>query len=282
MLAILGGLGAALCWAGAILAASRATRLIDPGSLLASVMSLGLLVTAPIAALSGVPDDLDAGSVGWLAVSGAGNVVGLLCAYSALRVGKVSLVGPITSTEGAVTAIIAVVAGEQLAPGAGVALAAIAVGVALAAVSRADDDEVRRSDLRAALLAAGAAFSFGFSLYATGRVGQDLGIAWAVLPPRVVGVVTIAIPLLVMRRWHMRRAALPFVVVVALCEVLGFASFAWGAQHGVAISAVLASQFAAIAAVVSYLAFRERLARIQVVGVATIVVGVSVLGALNG
>jgi multidrug transporter EmrE-like cation transporter len=48
------------------------------------------------------------------------------------------------------------------------------------------------------------------------------------------------------------------------------------------VSAVLASQFAAIAAVVSYLAFRERLARIQVVGVATIVVGVSVLGALNG
>ena len=282
MLAILGGLGAALCWAGAILAASRATRLIDPGSLLASVMTLGLLVTAPAAAIAGVPDNLDAGSAGWLAVSGAGNVVGLLCAYSALRVGKVSLVGPITSTEGAVTAVIAVVAGEQLAPGAGVALAAIAVGVALAAVSRADDDEVRRSDLRAALLAAGAAFSFGFSLYATGRVGQDLGIAWAVLPPRVVGVATIAIPLLVMRRWHMRRDALPFVVVVSLCEVLGFASFAWGAQHGVAISAVLASQFAAIAAVVSYLAFRERLARIQVVGVATIVVGVSVLGALNG
>ena len=80
----------------------------------------------------------------------------------------------------------------------------------------------------------------------------------------------------------MRRDALPFVVVVGLCEVLGFASFAWGARHGVAVSAVLASQFAAIAAVVSYVAFRERLARIQVVGVATIVVGVSVLGALNG
>ena len=245
-------------------------------------MSVGLLVTAPAAVLSGVPDNLDAGSAGWLAVSGAGNVVGLLCAYSALRIGKVGLVGPITSTEGAVTAVIAVVAGEQLAPGAGVALAAIAVGVALAAISRADEDDARRSDFRAALFAGGAALSFGFSLYATGRVGQDLGIAWAVLPPRVVGVATIAIPLLVARRWHLHRAALPFVVVVGLCEVLGFASFAWGARHGVAVSAVLASQFAAIAAVVSYLAFRERLARIQVVGVATIVVGVSVLGALNG
>lgn len=282
MLAIVGGLGAALCWAMAILAASRATRLIDTRSLLASVMTVGLLVAAPAAVLSGVPENLHTGSAGWLAVSGTGNVVGLMCTYSALRIGKVGLVGPISSTEGAVTAAISVVAGERLAPGAGILLAGIAVGVVLAAASPADDDKTRRSDYRAALLAAAAALSFGFSLYATGRVGQDLGIAWAVLPPRIVGAGVIAVPLLVTRRWQVRRAALPFVVVGGLCEVLGFASFALGARHGVAISAVLASQFAAIAAVVGYLAFHERLARIQVVGVATIVVGVSILGALNG
>jgi drug/metabolite transporter (DMT)-like permease len=282
MLAILGGLGAALFWAMAILVASRATRLIDTRSLLASVMTVGLLVAAPAAVLSGVPENLDAGSAGWLAVSGVGNVVGLMCTYSALRIGKVGLVGPISSTEGAVTAVIAVVAGERLAPGAGLSLAGIAVGVVLAAVSPAGDDEARRSDSRAALLAGAAALSFGFSLYATGQVSRDLGIAWSLLPPRVVGVVVIALPLLVTRRWQVRRAALPFVVVGGLCEVLGFASFALGARHGVAISAVLASQFAAIAAVVSYVAFHERLARVQVVGVATIVVGVSILAALNG
>lgn len=38
----------------------------------------------------------------------------------------------------------------------------------------------------------------------------------------------------------------------------------------------------AIATVVGYLAFRERLARVQVVGVATIVVGVSLRSALTG
>jgi drug/metabolite transporter (DMT)-like permease len=190
-------------------------------------------------------------------------------------------VGPIASTEGAVAAVIAVVAGERLAPGAGVTLAAIAVGVALAALSPADDGTERRSDSRAALLATGAALSFGFSLYATGRVGRELGIAWAALPPRVVGVAAIAVPLAVMGRWRLPRAALPFVVVCGLCEVLGFWSFALGARHGLAVSAVLASQFAAIAALVAYLAFHERLARVQLVGVAAIVVGVSMLSALN-
>ena len=62
-----------------------------------------------------------------------------------------------------------------------------------------------------------------------------------------------------------------------IAEVVGFASFAVGARHGVAVAAVLASQFAAIAAVAAYVLFQERLGRIQIVGVTTIVVGVAVL-----
>jgi drug/metabolite transporter (DMT)-like permease len=281
MLAILGGLGAALAWAATTLVAARATRLIDTRSLLASVMTVGLLVVVPAAVITGVPDALDARSAGWLAVSGFGNVIGLLCTYSAYRVGKVGVIAPIASTEGAVAAVIAVVAGEHLAPGAGAALVAITLGVALAARSPAES-ETRSDDLRAAFLATCAALSFGFGLYATGRVGQDLGIAWAALPPRVVGVAVIAIPLAAARRWHLPRAAVPYVVAAGLAEVAGFVSYAFGARHGLAISAVLASQFAAIAAIGGYLFFRERLARIQVVGVATIVCGVSVLSALHG
>ncbi|HEY6032047.1 MAG TPA: EamA family transporter, partial [Gaiellaceae bacterium] len=109
----------------------------------------------------------------------------------------------------------------------------------------------------------------------------DLGIAWAALPPRVVGVVAIALPLALTRRWRMRRAALPYVVAGGLAEVAGFVSYAFGARHSLAISAVLGSQFAAIAAVVAYVLFRERPARIQLLGVVTILLGVTVLGILR-
>jgi drug/metabolite transporter (DMT)-like permease len=72
---------------------------------------------------------------------------------------------------------------------------------------------------------------------------------------------------------------LPLVLVAGVCEVLGFALFAWGARDGIAVSAVLASQFAAIAAVAAYVLFRERLTPIQVTGAAIVVGGV---GALSG
>jgi drug/metabolite transporter (DMT)-like permease len=68
-------------------------------------------------------------------------------------------------------------------------------------------------------------------------------------------------------------------VVSGLCEVAGFASYTIGARHGIAISAVLASQFAAFAAVGAFLLFRERLTRLQILGIAAIAVGVAVLSA---
>ena len=65
----------------------------------------------------------------------------------------------------------------------------------------------------------------------------------------------------------MTRPALPLVVIAGIAEVVGFALFAGGSRHGVAVAAVLASQFAAIAAVAAYFLFRERLTRVQLVGV---------------
>jgi drug/metabolite transporter (DMT)-like permease len=50
----------------------------------------------------------------------------------------------------------------------------------------------------------------------------------------------------------------------------GFAAFALGARHGLAISAVLSSQFATLATVAGLILFRERLGRVQVVGVAAL------------
>ena len=91
MVAVLGGLGAAACWATATLCASRSTRLIGAWSVLGWVMLVGFVVTAPVIVAKGVPAALDAHELPWLVLSGAGNVGGLLFAYKALRVGKVSL-----------------------------------------------------------------------------------------------------------------------------------------------------------------------------------------------
>src|SRR5262245_63045299 len=115
MTAIVGGLGAAAAWAVSMLTASRATRLIGAPSVLAWVLLTGLAIVLPWAALEGVPDGLDASSGRWLLLAGAGNVLGLLCSYSAMRTGQVALIAPIVSTEGAIAAILAVLTGEDVA-----------------------------------------------------------------------------------------------------------------------------------------------------------------------
>jgi len=280
VLAVLGGLGAAVCFATATLCTSRASRMVSPQSVLAGVMLVGLVIVVPLLAVVGPSHRLSDEEWGWLLLSGAGNVLGLLLAYSALRLGKVGLVAPIVSTEGALAAVLAVLAGEPLAASTAVLLALIALGIALAAASR--DDVVPGAPAAASrrapiVLAVLAAFAFGGSLYATGRVSESVAVPWVLLSARLIGLLAVVLPLALRRRWQMTRPALPLVVVAGVCEVVGFASFALGSQHGIAVAAVLASQFAALAGVGAFVLWRERLTRLQLSGVTIVVISVAAL-----
>jgi drug/metabolite transporter (DMT)-like permease len=282
LIAILGGLGAAFAWAVSTLCSSRSSRLIDPASVVAWMMLVGLLITVPAAALSGVPSRLDAGSAAWLVAAGAGNVAGLVLTYRALRVGQVTLVAPLVSTEGAVAAIIAVIAGESLAPGIALTLAAVVAGVWLAsAPDRSPAQPATPEPAYAVLLAMAAALAFGVSLYATGRAGAELPVSWVVLSARAIGAVALALPLALIRRLEITRRAVPLVVASGVCEVLGFYSYTIGARHGIAVAAVLASQVGGVAALAAYFIFGERLSRKRTFGVCTMLAGVAVLSALR-
>ncbi len=283
-MALLGGLAAAAFFATATLCSSRSARMLPPSSVLAWVMVTGLVALLPALALVDVPS-VDAGQVGWLLVAGGGNVAGLLLAYSALRRGKVGVVAPVLSTEGAIAAVASVASGERLEVAAAWLLPLIAVGVALAASGPTTDVPTEPGSTgpgsRPVLLAGIAALSFGASLYATSRASADLPVAWVLLPARLIGVVAIALPLVARRRLALTRRAAPLVVVAGLCEVIGFAAFATGARHGLAVAAVLTSQFAGLAAIAAYLLFHERLTRWQVSGVTVVAVGVATLAAVR-
>jgi drug/metabolite transporter (DMT)-like permease len=256
--------------------------MMEPMAVVAGVMVVGLVITAPIAAANGTPS-FDAESLTWLVLSGAGNVVGLILTYNAFRIGQVALVAPLVSTEGAVAALIALLAGESLAPGVGLALAIVAIGVCLSVApdSAAAERRMLRTQPAAVALALAAAVVFGTSLYATGRAGSTLPASWVVLSARLIGTVALAVPLAVTGRLRVVRPAVPLVVASGICEVLGFFSYTAGARHGIAVAAVLSSQFATIAAVVAYFAFGERLGRVQVAGVTSVIVGVALLSALR-
>src|SRR4051812_41230034 len=181
-------------WATTTLTSSRASRMIGAEQVLAWVMLVGLVVLAPFLIWDGVPAGLDWNAAGYLAVSAAGNVVGLLFTYRAYRIGKVGIIAPIASTEGAVAALIAVAAGEHLSGGQVVTLGVITVGIVFAAVAYAETELERTHHWHSVLYATGAAVVFGASLYATGHVGNRLPVAWVILPARVLGIAVVALP----------------------------------------------------------------------------------------
>ena len=280
MIAIVAGLGAALCWATGTLCAAQASRRIGALSVLAWVMLVGLTITGPVAAFSGIPRGLHRTEVMWIVVAGAGNVAGLLLAYEGMRRGKVSIVAPISSTEGAIAALLAVATGEALGISSAVLLALMAAGVVLASLTASDEGDGGHP-IEASLLAAAAACSFGASLFATARVSNALPLVWAVIPPRLVGVAAVAVPLLAARRVRLDASVVPLLLTSGVCEVVGFAAYSIGARHSVAVSAVLGSQFAAFAALAAFVIFRERLRTVQVFGISTIVVCVALLSAVR-
>jgi drug/metabolite transporter (DMT)-like permease len=158
----------------------------------------------------------------------------------------------------------------------------IAVGIAMSAMPADDAPEATRAvHPRAVTLAVLAAFCFGFSLYATARAGATLPSAWVVLSARVFGTLALAAPLALAGRLRFSRAVAPLIVISGVCEVVGFFLFTLGSRHGIAVAAVLSSQFAAFAGIAAYVLFGERLGRLQLAGVCTVLAGVALLSALR-
>ena len=286
MVAIVGGLGAAMSWAVATLISSRSSRMIGAISVIAWVMTVGLVASVGPAILSG-PVQLGTNELVGLLAVGISYNAGLVLTYAALSIGRVSIVAPIVATEGAVAALASVALGEPLGPPTAVLLAVITIGVVLAAFERAGDVGAGpRTDpavtRRTALLAIAAAVTFSVGLVVAGRLGEaGMPPAYIIVSSRVVGFLAIAVPLALTRRLRLVRAAIWMVVVAGVLEALGSGLYVIAARDGVAAAAVLSSQFAAIAAVAAYVVFGERLQRVQVLGVVLVAVGVSVLAVVR-
>ena len=276
MISIVFGLATAVFFASSGLMSSRAVKIIGAYSSVAWVMLVGLAITLPFTFAAGIPTEVGE-NLGWLLAAGTGNVGGIILAGLAFRVGKVGVIAPILATEGAISAVIAAMLGESVAPIVAFLLMLVVGGIVISAVAPDPEPLEHERPVLAVVLATCAALAFGVSLYAAGSLSGDLPISWVLLPARVVGVVAVFLPLLLLRRLRITRRTVPLVVGMGVAEVVGFTCFAIGAQYSVAVTSVLASQFAPIAAVMAYVLFKERLGRLQVTGVVILVLAVTAL-----
>ncbi len=279
MIAVLGGLGASICFAVSALCSAAASRRLGAASTLSWVMTIGLVFVVPAVLIAGT-SQLTAGRIALLATAGLTNIVGLLFEYVAFRRGKIGVITPIVSSEGAIATLIAVFAGLELSLRVAVLLLVVTVGVIFATAHpdppSASNDTTR---VRSALLALPCAVLFGINLYVTARVGREVPVVWVLLPGRLLGTVLLTAPLAARHELRPPGSAWPLVLATALAEVIGILSYTLGARHQIAIAAVIASQFAALAAVGAYFLFDERLTKLQLAGLVVVAIGVGLLAA---
>lgn len=281
MLAVLGGLIAALAWGTSTILAGRSSRQIGAESTLGWVGIGGAIVITPVAVWYGIPSAATPIDFLIVLVAATGSVVGLRFTYKALSLGKVGVVVAITSTEGAIATIIAVLLGAPLGPLGALGVVLASAGVAAVGLGRhaSDSEEMVRDGRRASLNATVAAAIFGTSLYVSGDIGRTVGPPWVVMGARWLGVATMALPLIVTRRFGTARPAIWFAMIAGVCESAGFLGFLWGAETNVGIAAVAATQYATVATLISWVVLRERLSRLQIAGVLVVIAGVVILSA---
>jgi drug/metabolite transporter (DMT)-like permease len=283
--AIAGGALAALAWGVSSLTSSRSSKEIGAASVLAWVMIAGFACAVPAAALAGAPAELDRSDVFLLAGSGVGTVSGLLASYHALRLGRVAIVQPIVACEGAAAALLGLLHGDSLSRLQVATLAVIVVGiVAVSRTSQASGgpDAASDRDRRAVLFAIASALLLGGSLFCTGVVGAHVGTPWILLAGRGIGVAAIALPLLARRQLRITRASAPLVIATGILEVVALTAYAWGARTNIAVTAVVGSQFAVVAAIGGVALFGEHLTRTQAIGILLTMTAVSALAAGAG
>ena len=280
MVSVVLGLLTASFFASTSLISSRSVKVIGSASSLAWTMAVGLVITVPFVIASCVPANLGA-SLPWMVMAGLGNVLGILLAGLALRVGKVGVVAPILATGGAISALISAMLGESIAPIVAFLLLVIVGGVILSAIAHDPAPLENERPVYAVVVTVLAAVCIGVGLFSTGNLSGDLPLSWVLLPPRLVGVLVLFLPLLVVRRLRITRDTVWMVVAMGFTEVIGYVCFAIGAQYQLAVMSVFASQFAPIAAVAAYFLFKERLGRLQIAGVVVIVLGVTALSLVN-
>ena len=279
-MALLFGLGTAVMFACSTLMSSRSIRMIGNNSVIGWIMLVGTLITIPFLFASGWPD-ISGKNIAILSLAGVGNIGGLIFSFRALQVGKVGLVAPIVSTEGALAAFMSALSGESLKAAIIFALVVIVAGVIIAAIAPDPAPIAHENPPKAVLLSTLAALSFAATLFATGGLSGTIPIAWLSLPPRLAGVILVTIPLALSGKLRISKKALPLILGSGVSEVTGFTCFALGAGYSIAITSVVSSQFAPIAAILAFILFKERLGRMQIGGIILIVLGVSALIALT-
>jgi drug/metabolite transporter (DMT)-like permease len=290
---LLYGLGAAVLWGMTDVSASIAGRRLGSLRVLATSQVVGASTLAALTIPLGLAWPSDPWVVAAAILVGVAGCGAYLSFFTALRIGPLSVVSPITAAYGGLTVVLAVtLTGESLSGQQALGAAVATGGVMLAGL--VFDDGLRS----ARIVGRGVAFSIValvlFAVMTVGSAGPIRAAGW--LPVVLIGRVTqvalagglLGLAATVRPRWlapmlagsEVGSVAPPRAVILAalagLFDVVGLISFSIGLEVAETWLVGLASSFGpAIAVLVAVAVLGERLRWTQWVGLGLIAVGLS-------
>lgn len=242
------------------------------------IMSL-LLIAFPAFILKSMSAPLDIWLIGVAAA--ALTVSGALALSKAFALGKASIVAPLVTSYGVVTTLLSWAGGEQISLIQLLCIGLCVIGVIFSSLhsdSKIPHSTQASSSIAYALLAA---VFYGTSFWLQGRfVLPVLGPVTMLWLAYLIGLIVLVL-IVVRIKDGLRMPPLKNCMTLtgaSLMNLGGFSSFAWGAVAGsVSVVTVISTLSGGIAAILGYVFFKERLAKIQVLGVVLVLVGAFVL-----
>lgn len=267
----------ALLVGGADFVGGFLSRTVDAVRVAAAAQLVGLALAVPTA-LFVASERVSTTDASWAVGSGIAVALGLVCFYTAMTRGLISVVAPVTAVAGALVPLLYALGGGER-PGeaamAGIALAIVAIGL----VSLGPTGPAEAAASRDALpLAIAAGVLFGLFYVCFARVHEDAGL-WPVAISRLTSAtVLVALAIVLTRGLSVGRVAAPWVVAIGALEVAAAVTLLLALQRGpISVASVLASLYPVTTTFLAALVLRERLRGPQLAGVALALVAVALI-----
>ena len=266
-------------WGTADFFAGRLSKKHHPFAVLGLSQVFGLLVGIFIVVVSGSWQGKVTGFDGFLipgTLAGIFGYIGLACLYEGLSTGRMGVVSPISSLSTVIPLAYALITGDVLS-----AITLLGVVIALIGVFCASGPELSQGlPLKPLFLALGAAAGFGLALTFIAIGSQSSALLTMVSMRATTFFVTISLAIKFKTTGNFSKKDMPLLFFIGGADFIANLFLGIATTKGlVSVAMVFGSLYPIATAVLAYKILQERLQRVQYVGIALAVAGVSIISA---
>jgi len=206
-------------------------------------------------------------------IAGLAGFIGLVSLYTGLATGRMGVVAPISSLSALVPLIVAFVGGERAS-----GIQILGMAIALAGAFMASGPELRGATVRPILLGVSAAIFFGISLTFLWK-GSETAPLLTMTSMRVASVTVVILLAIYFRTTGgFSKKDYPALIFIGIADFLANLTLGIATtQVLVSIAIVLGSLFPIVTVLLAFGFLKERLHRVQYVGVIAAVTGVATI-----